>query len=96
MQQYLNMMRHVRDNGAHKEDRTGGDLDVALDDEEEQDRLARARWVPIPAGAYGKFVAKPGAKLKVAPHPSFESWVKILKGRLLKESEANPASASGD
>ena len=29
MQQYLNMMRHVRDNGAHKEDRTGtGTLSV--------------------------------------------------------------------
>ena len=29
MQQYLSMMRHIRDNGAHKEDRTGtGTLSV--------------------------------------------------------------------
>lgn len=59
-----------------------GDLEVELDEDEERDRLSRARWVDLPEsfhGTHGKFTIREGAKFKISPMQRFEHWVRTLK-----------------
>jgi hypothetical protein len=78
--------RHAFDE-AH-EQINAGNLDIELDTAEERDRLARARWFSVPAhlqGKRGDFIIGEDARVKIAPMPRFENWVRILKKYLLEE-----------
>jgi len=63
-----------------------GNLDIEIDKDEEKKRTQLARWFEVPkdmVGKHGEFEIKEGAKVKIAPLPRFEEWVKILKKGIL-------------
>ena len=63
-----------------------GDLEVELDPNEEQDRIARARWFPAPKhlqDIHGKYHITEDTQFHIAPLPRFENWVRIFKKNLL-------------
>jgi hypothetical protein len=67
-----------------------GDLDVAVDPAEEADRIARARWRPVPphlVGEHGDLTIGQDARFHIAPMPRFEHWVRFLKREMLKPGE---------
>lgn len=70
-----------------------GNLDIEIDEDEEKKRTELARWFEVPKntiGKHGELEIKEGAKVKIAPPPRFEEWVKILKKGILdkmKESK---------
>jgi len=68
-----------------------GNLDIQIDDDEEKNRLDLARWFELPKNMIGKhdeLEIKEGAKVKIAPIPRFEEWVKILKKGILNKKES--------
>ena len=67
-----------------------GNLDIELDEEEEKNRTELAQWFDVPKELIGKrdrFEIKEGARIKIAPLPRFEEWVKILKKQILEDTE---------
>jgi hypothetical protein len=63
-----------------------GNLDTELDADEESQRILMSRWFELPkelTGKYDKLEIKEGARVKIAPPPRFEEWVKVLKKSLL-------------
>ena len=72
-----------------------GNLDVELDADEEKNRSELARWFDVPNEFIGKhenFEIKEGARLKIAPPPRFEEWVKVLKKSILEEIEEDKSN----
>lgn len=71
-----------------------GDMEVALDEEEEAARAARARWHDFPDGirqAFNEgddssFSIGEGARIKIAPIPRLEQWVRIIKKSIITEA----------
>lgn len=68
-----------------------GNLDIEIDEDEEKKRTELARWFELPknmVGKHGTLEIKEGAKVKIAPPPRFEEWVKILKKDILNKKES--------
>ena len=73
-----------------------GDLNISLDQDEEADRIRRARSVPFPGtfhGNWGGLVINETSRATIAPMPRFEYLVCLLKRTIFdRNTTTNPAN----